>query len=322
MQGVSAVPIDRANTSFKSNRSYTSIVRPTPLPFSLRQLQYFLALAELRNFHRAAEACAVAQPSLSAQIAAMEAGLGVQLFERGRGGVRVTPAGESLLAQAQATLREAGALLQDAARFKDPLAGPLRLGLIPTVAAYLLPRLVPQLRQAFPRLEPQWTEERTATLVQLIQAGRMDGAILALEADLEDLEVAVLAKDPFLLALPKGHPLAKGRGPVPIAALAGERLLLLDEGHCLRAQAITACQDARVETLGYRATSLPTLLQMVAGGAGLTLVPELAAATEAGRAEVVLRPFKAPAPFRTLVLAWRRGSRLAPTMKMIAAHAI
>jgi len=290
----------------------------TPLPFTLRQLQYLLALAETRNFHRAAELCSVVQPSLSSQVAAMEAALGVRVFERGRGGVRVTQAGEAVLEQARLVLREAESLTREAARFKDPLSGPLRLGLIPTVASYFLPRLVPQLRAAFPKLQPQWIEERTSVLVRALQDGRMDGAILAQEADLEDLELAPLGRDPFLLALPRNHRLAKKRGPVSLAELEGERILLLDEGHCLRTQAIAACRDAKVEELGYRATSLPTLLQMVAGGAGITLVPELAAATESARADVVTRPFRKPAPFRTLVLAWHRGSRLAPTLVRIA----
>jgi LysR family hydrogen peroxide-inducible transcriptional activator len=289
-----------------------------PLPFSLRQLQYLVALEDTRNFHRAAERCAVAQPSLSTQVAALEEALGVRVFDRGRGGVVVTRAGEAVLAQARLVLREAEALTREAGRFKDPLAGPLRLGLIPTVASYFLPRLVPQLREAFPGLEPRWTEERTSVLVESLQDGRLDGAILALEADLEDLEWAPLGQDPFLLALPREHHLARRRGPVSLEELAGERILLLDEGHCLRTQAIAACRDAKVEELGYRATSLPTLLQMVAGGAGLTLVPLLAAATETARAAVVTRPFKAPAPYRTLVLAWRRGNRLGDTLRRIA----
>jgi LysR family hydrogen peroxide-inducible transcriptional activator len=290
----------------------------SPLPFSLRQLQYLVALEETRNFHRAAERCAVAQPSLSTQVAALEEALGVRIFDRGRGGVLVTRAGEAVLAQARRVLQEGETLTREAGRFKDPLAGPLRLGLIPTVASYFLPRLVPQLRKAFPALEPRWTEERTSVLVESLQQGRLDGAILALEADLEDLEWAPLGKDPFLLALPLDHRLARRRGPVSLEELAGERILLLDEGHCLRTQAIAACRDAKVEELGYRATSLPTLLQMVAGGAGLTLVPLLAAATETARTEVVTRPLRAPAPYRTLVLAWRRGNRLGTTLGRIA----
>ena len=293
-------------------------MKPTPLPFTLRQLQYLVALAETRNFHRAAELCAVVQPSLSTQIAAVEEALGVRIFERGRGGVLVTPAGEAVLQQARQVLREAGILTQEAARFLDPLAGPLRLGLIPTVAAYFLPRLVPALRKAYPNLQPQWTEERTSILVKALQDGGLDGAILAQEAELGNLDLALLGRDPFLLALPRDHRLARQRGPVRLEELKGERILLLDEGHCLRTQAIATCRDAKVEELGYRATSLPTLLQMVAGGAGLTLVPKLAAATESARAAVVTRPFREPAPYRTLVLAWRKDSRLAPILTRIA----
>jgi LysR family transcriptional regulator, hydrogen peroxide-inducible genes activator len=277
-----------------------------PLPFSLRQIQYVLALAETRNFHRAAEQCAVVQPSLSAQVAALEAALGTRLFERGKGGVQLTPAGEAFLARARRLMREAEDLAGDLARFKDPFAGQVRLGIIPTLGPYLLPALAPAIRKAFPRLVPLWTEDRTATLVRAIHEGRMEGAILALEADLEGLETHVLGQDPFALVLPRGHRLAKGRGPVALEALQGERVLLLDDGHCLRTQALAVCAAARAEELGFRATSLPTLVQMVASGAGITLLPRSALATETARATVTVREFKAPAPFRTLALAWRK----------------
>ena len=289
-----------------------------PLPFSLRQIQYVLAIAETRNFRRAALACAVAQPSLSAQGAGLEATLGARLFLRGKGGVQVTPAGEAFLVRARVLLREAEDLAGDLARFKDPLAGPVRLGIIPTLGPYLLPRVVPALRRALPRLVPLWTEDRTATLVRSIQEGRLEGALLALEADLGDLETCALEEDPFVLVVPRGHRLAKGRGPVALEALEGERMLLLDDGHCLRTQALAACGAAKVEELGYRATSLPTLVQMVGSGAGLTLLPLAAVATETARAPVVVRRLQEPVPVRTLALAWRRGSPRAGLMKLIA----
>jgi LysR family hydrogen peroxide-inducible transcriptional activator len=290
-----------------------------PLPFSLRQIQYALALAETRNFHRAAERCAVAQPSLSAQIAALEGALGLRLFERSRGGVLPTPAGEALLPRFAELVRSAEDTARNARAFLDPLAGPLRLGIIPTMAPYLLPAAAPALRRAFPRLQALWTEGRTPDLVRAVREGRLEGALLALEADLGDLETTDLFRDPFRLCLPKGHPLAKGRAPVPLAALAGEFLLLLDDGHCLRDQALAACASSRVEEAGFRATSLPTLVQMVAGGAGVTLLPQLAVSTEAARADVVIRPLAKPEPFRTLGLVWRKGSFAAQAMREVAA---
>ncbi len=280
----------------------------TPLPFTLRQMQYALAVAETRNFRRAADLCAVAQPSLSSQLAALESALGVPIFERGRGGVRVTPPGQALLVRMERMLAEGRELAQEAQTFLDPFAGALRLGIIPTLAPYVLPFLVPALREAFPRLLPFWTESHTDTLVAALQKSELDGAILALEADLGDLEHLVLGKDPFRVCLPATHRLARRRQALREEELEGERLLLLEDGHCLRGQALAACGRAHLEELGYRATSLPTLVQMVASGAGLTLLPRLAVATEAARASVVIRPLAEPVPFRTLVLVWRRGS--------------
>lgn len=280
----------------------------TPLPFTLRQMQYALAVAETRNFRRAADLCAVAQPSLSSQLAALEHSLGVTLFERGKGGVRVTPPGQVLLARMERILAEGRELGQEAHTFLDPFAGSLRLGIIPTLAPYVLPFLVPALREAFPRLLPLWTEAHTDTLVAALQKSELDGAILALEADLGDLEHLVLGRDPFRACLPVNHPLAKRKQALQEKELEGERLLLLEDGHCLRGQALAACGRARIEELGYRATSLPTLVQMVASGAGITLLPRLAVATEAARASVVMRPLAEPVPFRTLALVWRRGT--------------
>jgi LysR family hydrogen peroxide-inducible transcriptional activator len=289
------------------------------LPLTLRQLQYVVAVAETRNFRRAAEACAVVQPSLSAQIAALEDALGVRIFNRDRRGVLLTPAGELVLARARRVLLEAEELAREAQRAQDPLGGSLRLGVIPTLAPYLLPEVSSILRRAFPSLEPMWREERTAVLVQALQEGRMEGALLALEADLEDLETATLGKDPFMLVLPRDHALARGRSPVSMKDLEGEHLLLLDDGHCLRDQALDACRNARVEELGFRATSLPTLVQMVASGAGITLLPRLAVATETSRAPVFVRPIAAPVPYRTLALAWRKGCHLDKPLRKLAA---
>jgi LysR family hydrogen peroxide-inducible transcriptional activator len=291
-------------------------------PFTLRQIQYALAVAEVRNFRRAAELCAVAQPSLSSQLAALEEALGVVLFERGRGGVRTTPAGKLLLARMRQMLRESDDLVREARGFQDPFAGSLRLGVIPTIAPYLLPQLVPALKKAFPKLTPLWTEDRTQPLVAALERGELEGGILALEADLGTLEVQALGRDPFVACLPPHHPLTRRKGrTLRLDDLDGERLLLLEDGHCLRDQALAACGRAKVEELGFRTTSLPTLVQMVSSGAGITLLPRLSVPTETARAAVVLRSLAAPVPFRTLALVWRRGSFAQAGMPRIAAVA-
>jgi len=292
-----------------------------PLPFTLRQMQYALAVARTRHFSQAAEQCAVAQPSLSAQVAALEEALGVPLFERGRGGVRITLPGQALLARMERLVRDGGELAREARAFLDPLAGPLRLGIIPTLAPYALPVLAPALRAAFPRLQPVWIEGPTATLVADLQGGALDGAFLALEAELGDLETLPLGRDPFQVCLPARHPLAQGRRALRLGDLEAEHLLLLDEGHCLRRQALAACGRARAEELGYRATSLATLVHLVANGLGITLLPRLAVATETARATVVLRALAAPVPFRSLALAWRPGSYAEGALRKLGAKA-
>ncbi len=293
-------------------------MRAAPYPVTLRQLQYVTAIADARSFRRAAEACRVSQPSLSAQVAEAERALGVRLFERDRRRVLVTGAGEAVVARARAVLVAADDLVETARRGADPLAGTLRVGVIPTVGPYLLPRIAPALRKALPRLELHWHEDRTAVLVRRVAAGELDAALLAREADLGELAVAELARDPFVLAVAPGHPLARGAGPVSLQSLEGERVLLLDDGHCLRDQALAVCSRAGAEELGFRATSLSTLVQMVASGAGVTLLPRIAVETEAPRAGLRARPLAEPSPGRTLVLAWRRGSAAEPALRALA----
>ncbi len=290
-----------------------------PLPFSLRQLQYALAVREALSFRRAAEKCRVAQPSLSAQVAQLEDALGVQLFERDRRRVLVTQAGRQLLDRAQRLLNEAEDLATTAKQVGDPLTGSLRIGVIPTISPYLLPSVTPALRAAYPRLSLQWMEEKTPSLVRALAAGDVDAAIVALEADLGEVDSEVIAEDAFLLATPAGHPLGTARGPARASELRQAPVLLLDEGHCLREQALSLCNVVRAEEAEFRATSLTTLAQMVAGGAGITLLPEIAAPTEADRAGLCLRPFEAPAPSRTIALVWRRRSALAPALRKLAA---
>jgi LysR family transcriptional regulator, hydrogen peroxide-inducible genes activator len=295
-----------------------AITTTTPHPFSLRQLQYAAAVAETLSFRRAAERCHVSQPSLSTQIAELEGALGVRLFERDRRRVLVTSAGRALLDAARNVLLAADDLVAVARRAGDPLAGTLRVGVIPTVSPYLLPSATPALRAAFPALNVQWLEDKTEVLVARLQAGALDAALLALEAELGDVEHAVVAKDPFLLAAPKGHPLARRPGLATPAELREADVLLLDEGHCLREQALAVCTRGRARELEFRATSLATLVSMVAGGAGVTLLPQLAAPFEARRGELVLRAFAEPAPHRTLALVWRARSPLAVPLKRVA----
>ena len=285
-----------------------------PHPFTLRQLQYLQAVADSGSFRRAAERCGVSQPSLSAQVAAVEGLLGARLFERDQRQVLVTPAGEALLARARAVLLAADDLAAASAALGDPLAGRLRIGVIPTIAPYLLPALVPLLRQRHPRLTALWQEDKTDVLARLLNAGELEAALVALEAPLPDLETLAIGEDPFWLCLPRQHPLAGGRGRLALAALAGTELLLLDEGHCLREQALAVCSSHRAKEAGFRATSLPTLVQMVAGNAGVTLLPRLAAPVEMKRASIALRRFQAPEPSRTLALVWRRSSPLGPAL--------
>ncbi|MCC6553869.1 MAG: LysR family transcriptional regulator [Polyangiaceae bacterium] len=294
-------------------------MRYAPHPLSLRQLQYAVAVAEARSFRRAAELCRVAQPSLSAQVAELERALGVQLFERDRRRVIPTGAGEELVARARRLLIEAEDLVEAAARLGDPLAGTLRVGVIPTISPYLLPEIVPALKARHPRLTVAWVEDRTAALRARLEAGEIDAALLALEADIGDVEREVLAADPFLLAAPREHPLARPAGPVRPAELDGAGVLLLDDGHCFRDQALPYCERVGASELGFRATSLPTLAQMVAGGAGVTLLPLLALPTENRNGVLAVRPFAEPAPGRTIALVWRRRSPLDAGLRQVAA---
>jgi LysR family hydrogen peroxide-inducible transcriptional activator len=281
-------------------------------------MQYLVAVAQARSFRRAAEACRVSQPSLSAQIAEAERVLGVRVFDRDRRRVIVTPAGEVVLARARRVLLEADDLVDEARRAADPLAGTLRLGVLPTIGPYLLPAVAPALRRAFPRLMLMWSEDKTAALVARVSSGDLDAALVARESDLGDLDPMPLAADPFLLAAARGHPLARSASPLPLEALSGEPVLLLDDGHCLRDQALAVCSKAAAEELGFRATSLPTLVEMVASGMGVTLLPRIAAQAEGRRSDLSTRAFRAPAPGRTLVLARRRGTALEPTLRAVA----
>jgi LysR family hydrogen peroxide-inducible transcriptional activator len=290
----------------------------SPLSISLRQLQYAVAVADTLSFRAAAERCHVAQPSLSAQLAQLEASIGVRLFERDRRRVLLTGAGRELVERARRVLREADDLVEAAGRAGDPLSGRLQIGVIPTVSPYLLPAVAPALRKAYPRLTVVWREEKTADLVRQLQEGTIDAALLALEADIGDVEREVIARDPFVLATPRRHPLGAGKTPARAAELSEAPVLLLEDGHCFRDQALAVCSRARASEGEFRATSLSTLAHMVAAGAGVTLLPRLAVPTECARTGLRVREFAEPAPHRTIGLVWRRGYPLATTLHQLA----
>ena len=296
-------------------------ISAAPQPFSLRQLQYAVAVAEALSFRKAAERCHVSQPSLSAQLAQLEGVLGVRLFERDRRRVLITAAGREVIERARRVLIEADDLLEAATRARDPLAGTLRIGVIPTIAPYLLPGLTPVLRTEYPRLTFLWVEDKTDALVRSLDTGTLDAALLALEADLGVVEHEVIARDDFVLATPRDHALGARTSPVRSAELCDVSILLLDEGHCLREQALAFCSDAKARELGFRATSLSTLVQMVAGGSGVTLLPSIAVDLENRRGLLAVRPFANPVPHRTIGLVWRRRSPLAGSLCAIAATA-
>ena len=290
-----------------------------PHSFTLRQLQYAVAVADELSFRKAAARCHVSQPSLSAQLGQLEEALGMRLFERDRRRVLPTGQGRALIDRMRRLLLEADDLAEAARRTGDPLTGTLRVGVIPTISPYLLPRVAPRLRARFPRLTLEWLEDRTSTLMAALNAGALDAALLALEADIGDVESAVIATDPFVLAAPPAHAIGKRTTPASTAELRGADVLLLDDGHCFRDQALEVCTGARAQELGFRATSLSTLVQMVAGGAGVTLLPALAVPTEAARAKLRVRAFARPAPHRTIALVWRKRSPLAPALGELAA---
>ena len=280
-----------------------------PLP-SPQQLRYLVALAETRHFGRAALACAVTQSTLSAGILTLEHQLDAPILDRAAGKhVVFTPLGLELVDRAHAALAALTAVAEAADAARAPMSGPLRIGVIPTIGPFLLPRLMPALRDTFPRLKPWLREDTTARLVDRLETSRLDVVLLALPCDCGNAETVTLARDEFLVALPPSHRLA-GLDAVPSSALATERLLLLEEGHCLREQALAVCgllAGERGEAAdSFAATSLHTLVQMVASGLGVTLLPRLAlCAGVAAGTELVLRPVAGAGAWRTLGLAWR-----------------
>src|SRR5579871_305120 len=297
-----------------------------PVDLKLKDLRYLVAVADQRHFGRAAAQCHVSQPTLSAQLKKLEESLGVQLIERAPNNVSLTEAGEQIVARARRILEATDEVVTLARTQRDPLGGRLRVALLPTIGPYLLPQVAPAVRKALPRLELRLYEYQTGTILEKLHNGELDVGILALPVDLSGLEARELYREPFTLAVPERHPLA-ARDSVKVADLKGETLLLLEEGHCLRDQALEVC--SRVGTrdqADFRATSLETLRQMVATGAGVTLLPELAGRGAYRNARgVVLRPFARPEPVRHVGAIWRRttarGTAIEALCKVISEHA-
>jgi LysR family hydrogen peroxide-inducible transcriptional activator len=289
-----------------------------PHPFTLRQLQYAVAVADSLSFNRAADECHVSQPSLSAQIAALEQLLNATLFERDRRQVRVTTAGREIIERARAVLRESERLVATAKRCCDPFTGTLRLGVLPTISPYLLPSVAPALRAAYPRLTLQWVEEKTHVLLSSLNSSTIDAAVLALEAELGNVEQEVIARDPFVLVTTAKNPLANKKAPAAPAELGDADILLLADEHCFGRQVFDFCSRVNARDMEFRATSLSTIIHMVLGGAGITLLPQLAVATEVRTKALRVRPFADPVPGRTIGLIWRKNSPLATALRQIA----
>ena len=278
---------------------------------NLRDLRYLVALADHKHFGRAAEASFVSQPTLSTQLKKFEDEIGMALVERNPRNVMLTEVGEAVVAKARMILREADEIKAIARRAKDPESGTVRLGIFPTLAPYLLPHIVPNIVARFPKLELILVEEKTEVLLKKLHDGELDAAILALPIHDDTLHAEFLFEESFVLAINKQNKLAKAKR-IKLNDLAEERLLLLDDGHCLRDQALEVCQMAGAgERAGFRATSLETLRHMVSANVGMTLMPALSVHAPAPSSpNVSLIPFVDPAPHRRIAIIWRRTSAL------------
>jgi LysR family hydrogen peroxide-inducible transcriptional activator len=310
--------IDIMNPIDKSNRQMADL--------KLKDLRYLVALADEKHFGRAAERSHVSQPTLSAQLKKLEDYLGVQLIERNPKQVAMTEAGEQIVARARRIIEASDEVVTLARAHRDPLAGKLRLALLPTIGPYLLPRVAREIRKALPRLELRLYEYQTAQMLEKLRDGQIDVGILALPVDLDGLDSRPLYDEPFTVALPEHHRLTK-KTTLRVEDLKDEPLLLLEDGHCLRDQALEVCSSVGMqEKQDFRATSLETLRQMVATGAGVTLLPELASRGAYGSARgVVLRPFIKPAPVRHIGAIWRKTTARLPAIdalcKIVTEHA-
>jgi LysR family transcriptional regulator, hydrogen peroxide-inducible genes activator len=290
----------------------------SPHAFSLRQLQYIVAVADLLSFHRAADECHVSQPSLSLQIAEVERVLAITIFERDPHRVALTAAGRDFVESARAVLHAADALAETARRCIDPFSGTLRIGVIPTISPYWLPELTPALRKAYPHLKVIWLEDKTHILVHALQSGSIDAALLALEAEIGDVEREVIAKDPFVLVAPAGNPLVAKNTPAKAAELRGATVMVLEDEHCFGKQALEFCFHGQAQNHQFRGTSLATIISMVAGGVGVTLLPTLAVRSEVRINNLRVRRFADTEAVRTIGLVWRKKSSLTPALRKLA----
>jgi LysR family hydrogen peroxide-inducible transcriptional activator len=274
---------------------------------TLTELKYVVAVAETRHFGHAAERCFVSQPSLSASVKNLEEELGVTLFERGKRGVFLTECGEQIVAQARRALEEADRVRTVARQGRDPLKGVLRLGIIHTIAPYLLPDLVAALRRAAPEMPLDVEENTTATLDRMLKAGELDAVVLALPYDGPGIETVALYEEAFRVVAPAKHALAR-RKSVAVEELDAGELLLLPVGHCFRDQVLDACLEfSRPPEAGRQGNSLETLRSMVASGLGVTVLPATALTARHATALVKVVPFSEPCPVRRVALASRRG---------------
>ena len=293
----------------------------------LKDLRYLVAVADARHFGRAAERSFVSQPTLSAQLKKLEEYLGVQLIERAPKRVQLTAAGEEIVERARRILEASDEIVDLARGHSDPLAGRLRLALLPTIGPYLLPNVAGRLRKSLPRLELMLYEYQTDPMLEKLHSGEIDVGILAFPVPMDGLDSFELYKEPFTVAVPAGHKLAQ-RSSIRVDDLSHETLLLLEDGHCLRDQALDICSGSDVhEKQDFRATSLETLRQMVAAGVGITLLPELAGRGAYGNARgVAIRPFVKPVPTRTVGAVWRKSTArreaILALCKQIASHAL
>ena len=288
---------------------------------NLRDLKYLVALADHRHFGKAADASFVSQPTLSTQIRKLEDELGVALVERAPRKVMLTPVGREIVERARRIVAEVDQLGEVARRSRDPEAGTVRLGIFPTLGPYLLPHVVPRIRKRFPQLELLLVEEKSDVLLQRLREGALDAALLALPLHDDQLHAEFLFEEPFLLAVPESHPLAN-HGPLALDDLSSQTLLLLEDGHCLRDQALDVCRTAGAgENGGFRATSLETLRQMVAANVGVTLLPSLAVKPPVAQSDAIrLLPFRDPQPSRRIAMVWRRSSAMGDFLMQLASE--
>ena len=279
---------------------------------NLRDLKYLLALADHKHFGRAAAACFISQPTLSTQIRKLEEELGVSLVERAPRKVMLTPAGRDAAERARRIVAEVEQMKEGARRSQDPEAGTVRLGIFPTLGPYLLPHVIPRIRERFPNLELLLIEEKSDVLQSRLHDGKLDAALLALPVHDDQLHSEFLFEEPFLLAVPENHPLAK-RDSLSLSELSDQKLLLLEDGHCLREQALEVCRlSGANEKSEFRATSLETLRQMVAANVGITLLPTLAIKPPVARSQNIhLLGFSDSHPSRQIAMLWRRSSAMA-----------